>query len=177
MMLHRGPAAGKVSRRRGKKPALVGIAGEDGGGGSVRLDMDDVNGEVVQLRWGESAMMRPLLRAIEGTVEMIEYSGPGGVPLVTPVTPVMPVTPVTPVTPVAPVAHNANNTHATSVPSVTHTGHAPCVAHACNVPSNVPHSADTSRRCRHACWHGATYVTCRYTRHAGAVIPAGVEPH
>ena len=65
--------ANKASTRR-----VVTVGVLEHTGGSQRLDMDDVNGECLQLRWGAANAMKPLLR-IDGTVEMMSYRDQNGV--------------------------------------------------------------------------------------------------
>ena len=65
------------SRERKGKSFSVGVLERTGN--SRRLDMDDVNGECLQLRWGAANAMQPLLR-IDGTTKMMDYRDRNGMP-------------------------------------------------------------------------------------------------
>jgi len=56
------------------KAAMTMGDGSDGAGPALRLDLDDVNGEVVQLRWGNEAAMRQ----VDASTELMTYVQPDG---------------------------------------------------------------------------------------------------
>ena len=67
--------AGMTLQRNQTQQVSPSDANGENAPGSIRLDLDDVNGEVVQLRWGRTAQMRKMVNAETGTAEVMKYRG------------------------------------------------------------------------------------------------------